>query len=78
MATEAQMEVLSGALDSALRAEATVKAGDLSSEAVRREIHTTNVLLDACIEAGMSHDEADHVGWAAVRVGQWLTAGVEA
>lgn len=35
-------------------------------------IHLSNVLLDRCFDAGMSHDEPDHEAWAAGRVARWL------
>ena len=69
MTTAAQLETLSTALDAFNRAEL---ADDGSTVSVRALIRATNVLLDACIDCGMAHDFADHVGWAARRVARWL------
>jgi len=74
MNIEARTEVLSTALTAALLARSAVEAGDMSTEAVRREIRTTNVLFDACLDLGMSHEVADHESWAAERVTRWLVA----
>jgi hypothetical protein len=72
MAREHDLEVLSGALDGALRARGAVEAGDLSMEAVQANIKTANRLLDACFEAGMPHTTVNHFPWAAKRVARWL------
>lgn len=79
MADQAQLEVLSGALDSALRARAAVEGGDLSFTAVTAEVRTVNRLIDAAVDCGMSYCEADHIGWASQRVATWLcSAGADA
>jgi len=41
----------------------------------RGYIRKSNVLLDACIDAGMSHDEPSHEDWAAEYVTRALCAG---
>lgn len=70
-------EVLLSAYDAHGRAVRRVEGGDLSSEAIRGEIRAINVLLDACIDCGMSVDHADMSGWAAERVTSFLLSGVE-
>lgn len=39
-----------------------------------RYVSLTNRLFEACVTAGMSHDEPDHEAWAAERVARWLVA----
>jgi hypothetical protein len=63
----AALETLMGAYDTHLR------AGDfLSCTDPRAWIAKSNILLDACLDCGMSHDEADHHVWAAARVTKFL------
>lgn len=78
MTTEAHLEVLSTAFDAHGRATRKVEGGDLSMDAVRAEIRAINVLFDACMDAGMSFEVSDHVGWAAERITKWLLSGAEA
>lgn len=55
--------------------QALLYAGDFETAADPRGwIRKSNILLDACIDAGMSHDEPDHHDWAAIRVAEWLIA----
>jgi hypothetical protein len=61
---EARIEVLNDAHQALLR-----NSFDADPRAY---IRATNVLLDACVDAGMSHEEPDHEGWAAERVTRWL------
>lgn len=42
----------------------------------RRYIRQSNVLLDACIDAGMHYDEADHLVWAAKFIHDCLLDGI--
>ena len=74
MTTLAQDEALIGALDAHLRAKMAVEAGDLSTEAVVREIRTMNVLFDYCVDHGMSWLSDDLLGWASIRVREILCA----
>lgn len=67
MATEHQLEVLNTAHQALLR------VGPFEA-APREYVRATNVLVDACLDAGMSHDEPDHEGWTALRVTRWLVA----
>lgn len=67
MAAEHQLEVLNTAHQALLRAKCFAAVLD-----PRAEIRASNVLLDACFDAGMSHDEPDHEAWAAERVACWL------
>lgn len=67
MPTEHQLEVLNDAHQALLR----MGSFEICAEP-RSYIRATNVLVDACIRAGMSHDEPDHEGWAALRVTRWL------
>lgn len=76
--SEATLEILSTALNAEGYARRRVEGGDLSGEAIRAEVRASNVLLDASIDAGMSHAEPDHVAWAHKRVTAWLLSGVEA
>jgi hypothetical protein len=32
-------------------------------------------LLDLCIASGMDPDEPDHIGWTAIKLGDWLSTG---
>lgn len=66
-ATEADLERLNDAHQSLLRVGPFDTCPD-----VRAYIRATNVLVDACIQAGMSHDYPDHEAWAAERVTRWL------
>lgn len=68
-ATEHQLEVLNTAHQALIRAKCFGAVAD-----PRSEIRASNVLLDACFDAGMSHDEPDHEAWAAERVARWLVA----
>ena len=53
-------EVVDGAHD------ALIRSGDFMTCADPRAwIRKSNILFDACIDAGMSHDEPDHEAWAA-------------
>lgn len=69
--TERQLELLNDAHQAALRASAAA-VGNASLETFRAMTRATNVLLDRCIDCGMSHDEPDHEGWAAELVTRWL------
>jgi len=54
---------------------ALIRAGDFMDSADPRAwIRKSNVLLDACIDAGMRHDECDHVLWAGEYVTRALLA----
>lgn len=56
----AKFEAVDGALDALLR------VGDFMTCADPRSwIRKSNILLDACIDAGMAYDHDDHVAWAA-------------
>lgn len=69
MATEHQLEVLNDAHQALLRAGPFDTCAD-----VRGYVRATNVLVDACIKAGMAHDFPDHEAWAAERITRWLVA----
>lgn len=70
MANEATLEALNEAHQSVLR------LGDFMTCADPRGfIRQNNILLDACLDAGMSYDESDYHAWAAERVALWLTSG---
>jgi hypothetical protein len=63
------LEILSDALNAAL------VAGDFATtENPRAWIKADNRLLDACIDAGMDRDHADHRAWAAEAVVAWLSS----
>ena len=68
MATEAALEKLNDAHQALLR------LGAFETAEPRAYIRATNVLVDACIGAGMPHDEPDHEAWAAERVTRWLAS----
>ena len=68
--TLSQFETLDGAYDALLRAGDFMTCAD-----PRGYIRKSNILLDACIDAGMSRDEADHVAWAGERVTRALLGG---
>ena len=74
MTTLAQDEALISALDAHLRAKMAVEGGNLSSDAVIREIRTMNMLFDVCVDSGMSWIVDDYLGWASIRVGEILRA----
>lgn len=60
IATLAQFEAVDGAYD------ALIRAGDfMTCDDPRGYIRKSNVLLDACIDAGMPYGTADHAQWAA-------------
>lgn len=63
-ATEANLERLNDAHQTFIRAK--LFSGPVA------EIRASNVLLDACFDAGMGHDEPSHESWAAERVARWL------
>lgn len=65
MATLAQLETLSTAHSAFARVGAF-------ETAPREHIRASNRLFDACVEAGMAMDEADHQAWAAARVVRFL------
>lgn len=71
MASEHSLEVLNDAH------QALVRLGPFETADARAYVRATNVLVDACIKAGMSHDEPDHEAWAAERVTRWLTSAGE-
>lgn len=65
--TEAALEALNDAHDALLR------HGDfLSCADPRAYVRADSRLLDACLDAGMSHDEPSHGAWASARIGSWL------
>lgn len=66
MPNEAALERLNDAHQSWVRS--WVRLAIEPQAAVRAESR----LFDACIEAGMSHDEPDHCAWASERVARWL------
>lgn len=66
--SDAKLERLMGALDAYNSAD---RHDDGSHGAAKDCIRAQNVLLDTCIECGMSHDE-DEFTWAATVVGYWL------
>lgn len=73
MANEHALEILNDAHQALLR------HGDFETCAdPRGYIRASSRLLDACIDAGMSHDEPCHHAWASERVAQWLLSSVEA
>ena len=57
--------------------QALIRLGEFSNENARDYVRAANRLVDACINAGMSHDEPDHEAWAAERVTRWLTSSEE-
>jgi hypothetical protein len=59
----AAFEVVDGALDDFLRAGDFLTCGDPVGW-----IRKSNVLLDACVDAGMDYEHDDHVGWATAYV----------
>ena len=67
MATEHQLEVLNDAHQALLRVGPFETCAD-----PRAYVRATNVLVDACIQAGMAHDYPDHEAWASQRVTRWL------
>lgn len=68
-----KFEAVDGALDALLR------AGDfLTCADPRGYICKSNVLLDACVNAGMSYDHDDHVAWATEFVTKELLSPCEA
>lgn len=55
-----KFEAVDGAYD------ALVRAGDfMECDDPRAWVRKSNILFDACVDAGMSFDEADHELWAA-------------
>jgi len=56
---------------------ATLGVTDLDARfaAENRCIRASNILLDTCLDAGMSLDVADAAEWAAVRVAEMMGAG---
>lgn len=71
MATEHQLEVLSDAYQALLRSGDFMTCAD-----PRSHIRISNILLDACLDAGMPHDEPIAREWAAVRLFDWLAQAV--
>lgn len=70
MADEAQLEILNDAHQALLRFGDFMTCAD-----PRGYVRQSNMLLDACLDAGMSHDEPDHIAWAGERVTAWLLSG---
>lgn len=70
MATEAALEILNSAYDAFLRCGDFMTCAD-----PRGHIRASNILFDACLDAGMPYDEADHTAWAGERVTAWLFSG---
>ena len=67
MASDATLEVLMTEYD------ALNRMGDFMTCAdARGYIRQSNVLLDACTDAGMAYDEPDHEAWAAEAVTSFL------
>lgn len=53
--------------------DALLRFGDFMTCAdPRGYIRQSNILFDACLDAGMSFDEPDHVAWALERTTEWL------
>jgi hypothetical protein len=77
MATEAQMEVLSGALTAKLLATAAVERDGVTLTTVNAEMRATNRLLDAAVDCGMRHFEPEMEAWASERVAAWLCSAGE-
>jgi len=73
MASPAQLERLSTALDADTRAGLAMDRNQ-TFENVTAGIRAQNVLFDTCIDAGMSLETIDFRTWAAVRVARWLRA----
>jgi hypothetical protein len=74
MASPAQLERLSTALDADTRARCQLEAVGFTPAAISDAIRAGNVLYDTCVDAGMPLDVADDREWAAVRVTKWLCA----
>lgn len=54
---------------------ALVLAGDFNTTSDPRAwVRLSNILFDACLDAGMSYDEPDHEKWAALTVTKCLLA----
>lgn len=66
MASTKQAEIIQTAFNSLVWARAATDP--------RAEIRAENILLDACIDAGMSHDEPNHIEWAAMQITQDLVS----
>lgn len=64
-----KFEALDGALDRLNRMGEFETCAD-----PRGYVRQSNVLFDACLDAGMSFDEPDHVSWAHERVFATLMA----
>lgn len=64
MTNDHQMEILQTGLNGVVYAQI---AGDPVAE-----IRAENRLLDYCFDAGMDHDEPNHVDWAAIKLGEWM------
>jgi hypothetical protein len=64
--TNAQYEMIQQGLNGVVYAQVS---GDVVAE-VRAESR----LFDYCLNAGMSFDEPNHIDWAALRLGDWLSA----
>lgn len=70
--TLAQFEKIDAALSDVLR------QGDFATCAdPRAHIRSTNVLLDACIDAGMSYDHPRLEDWASVQVSFYLAGPIK-
>jgi len=54
--------------------QALLRLGECTAANATAYVRATNVLVDACIAAGMPHDEPDHEAWAAERVTRWLAS----
>jgi hypothetical protein len=70
MATEAHLEKLNQEHQALL-----YLGGFLTAADGRGWVRQSSILLDACIDAGMSFDEPDHREWASRRLGEWLCSG---
>ena len=73
MTALANQERLITALDGYVRAQLRV-VREQTDEAFRAQIRASNVLFDACIDCGMSQDEAAFEAWASDRATSFLCA----
>lgn len=73
MSNLSKFEAVDGALDAFLRAGDFMTCAD-----PRGYIRKSNILLDACIDAGMAYDHDDHVAWAAEFVAKELLSPCDA
>lgn len=68
----AQFEVIDEAYSALIRMDDFMTCAD-----PRRYVRLSNALFDACVDAGMAFDEADHFDWATKFIADCLSSATK-